>query len=402
MFVRPLAKLVLTSAVSAAALSAALAPSLAAEPAEVANRLKELMAGQGATLSWTSIDDADADVVLRGVTVKDSANPETIALGDITLDGIEEAANGDYIVETLSMPKYETVSEGATITVEGVSMSGAVLPSPTSTDIVSQSGFFDSLDIDTINVAKDGKQLFNMTGLNYEIEKSDEGKSFSFSGSADAFTADLTASGDPQTIGIATALGLAQPRGTFEMAGDWSLANGDFKLEQMDFTIENAGTLGISFDISGYTEEFLKALREMQKGMINATEEQKQAQGMAAMGLMQQLTFAGATIRYDDEALAGRALDMAAGMQNMKRTDMSKMAQMMLPMAMGQYVTPEFAATVSAEVAKFIDDPKSLEIKAAPAAPVPFMMVGMSAMTAPQGIPAQLGVTVKANEEATE
>jgi hypothetical protein len=154
MFARPLAKLVLASAVSAAALSAGLIPSLAAEPAEVANRLKELMAGQGATLSWASIDDADADVVLRGVTVKDSTNPETIALGDITLDGIEEAANGDYIVETLSMPKYETVSEGATITVEGVSMSGAVLPSPTSTDIVSQSGFFDSLDIDTINVAR--------------------------------------------------------------------------------------------------------------------------------------------------------------------------------------------------------------------------------------------------------
>jgi hypothetical protein len=402
MFARPLAKLVLASAVSAAALSAGLIPSLAAEPAEVANRLKELMAGQGATLSCASIDDADADVVLRGVTVKDSTNPETIALGDITLDGIEEAANGDYIVETLSMPKYETVSEGATITVEGVSMSGAVLPSPTSTDIVSQSGFFDSLDIDTINVAKDGKQVFNMTGLNYEIEKGDEGKSFSFSGSADAFTADLTASGDPQTIGIATALGLAQPRGTFEMAGDWSLAQGDFKLEQMDFTIENAGTLGISFDISGYTEDFLKALREMQKGMVNATEEQKQAQGMAAMGLMQQLTFAGATIRYDDEALAGRALDMAAGMQNMKRTDMSKMAQMMLPMAMGQYVTPEFAAAVSAEVAKFIDNPKSFEIKAEPPAPVPFMMVGMSAMSAPQGIPAQLGVKVTANEEAAE
>lgn len=398
MFARSLAKLVLASAVSATALAAA----QAVEPQEVANRLKELVAGQGATISWTSIDSNGADVVLRGVTAKDAMNPQTVTLGDISLDGIEEAANGDYIVETLSMPKYETVSEGATITMEGLSIAGAVLPSPSSTDIVSQSGFFDSLDVDAVNVVKDGKQLFNMTGLNYEIEKGDEGKSYSFTGSADAFSADLTATGDPQTLGILTALGLAQPKGTFEMAGAWALPAGDLTLDQMDFTVENAGTLGLTLNLSGYTEEFLKALRDMQKGMINATDEQKQAAGVAAMGLMQQLTFAGASIRYDDNALAGRALDLAAGMQNMKRTDMSKMAQMMLPMAMGQYVTPEFAAAVSAEVAKFIDNPKSLEIKAEPAAPVPFMMVGMSAMTAPQGIPAQLGVTVKANEEAAE
>lgn len=398
MFARSLAKFVLASAVSAIALSAA----QAVEADQVASRFKELLAGQGATVSWTSMDSNGADVVLRGVTAKDATSPETITLGDISLDGIEEAPNGDYIVETLSMPKYETVSEGATITMEGLSIAGAVLPSPTSTDVVSQSGFFDSLDVDAVNVVKDGKQLFHMTGLNYEIEKGDDGKSYSFTGSADAFTADLTAAGDPQTVGIVTALGLAKPKGTFEMAGDWSLASGDFSLGQMDFTIEDAGTLGISFDISGYTADFLKAMRDVQKSMTTATEEQKQAAGMAAMGLLQQLTFAGATIRYDDNALAGRALDMAAGMQNMKRADMSKMAQMMLPMAMGQYVTPEFAAAVSAEVAKFIDDPKSLEIKAEPAAPVPFMMVGMSAMTAPQGIPAQLGLTVTANEDAEE
>jgi len=398
MFARSLAKLVLASAVSAIALSAA----QAVEAEQVASRFKELLAGQGATVSWTSMDSNGADVVLRGVTAKDAMSPETITLGDISLDGIEEAPNGDYIVETLSMPKYETVSEGATITMEGLSIAGAVLPSPTSTDVVSQTGFFDSLDVDAVNVVKDGKQLFHMTGLNYEIEKGDDGKSYSFTGSADAFTADLTAAGDPQTVGIVTALGLAKPKGTFEMAGDWSLASGDFSLGQMDFTIEDAGTLGISFDISGYTADFLKAMRDVQKSMTTATEEQKQAAGMAAMGLLQQLTFAGATIRYDDNELAGRALDMAAGMQNMKRADMSKMAQMMLPMAMGQYVTPEFAAAVSAEVAKFIDDPKSLEIKAEPAAPVPFMMVGMSAMTAPQGIPAQLGLTVTANEDAEE
>lgn len=396
MLARPFAALAIASSVSLCALTAA----RAVEAQDVANRFKEMMTGQGSTLSWASVEDQGGTVVMKGVTAKaaDTSAPATI--GDISFEGVEEQDNGDYIVGTLSMPNYSTVSEGATITMTGLSIEGAVLPSPTTTDVVSQSGLFDSLDVDQVKVEKDGKQLFSMSGLNYTLERGDDGKSYGFSGTADAFSADMTAAGDPQTTSMLTALGLAQPKGTFEMAGSWSLDEGDLSLEQMDFTVENAGTIGFTFDVSGYTEDFLKAAREMQKTMANATEEQKAAAGMAAMGLMQQLSFAGASIRYDDEALAGRALDLAAGMQNMQRTDMSKMAQMMIPMAIGQYVKPEFAQKVSAEVAKFIQDPKSLEIVAAPAAPVPFMSVGMSAMSAPQQIPDQLGITVTANEDA--
>lgn len=394
MLARSFAVALLASSVSLAALSAA----HAVEGQDVANRFKELMASQGTTTSWSSIDEQDGAIVMRGVTVKGAGESETVTVGDVTFKGVEEADNGDYVVETMSMPTFSTVSEGATVTLEGLSMSGAVLPSPSSTDVVSQSGFFDTLDVDQVKVEKDGKRVFTMSGLNYSLERDDEGKSFEFTGSADAFSADMTAGGDAQTLAMLTALGLAQPKGTFAMAGSWSLADGNLSVEQMDFTVENAGTIGFTFDVSGYTEEFLKAARDMQKNMANATEEQKAAAGMAAMGLMQQLSFAGASIRYDDEALAGRALDLAAGMQKMQRTDMVKMAQMMIPAALGQYVKPEFANQVAGEVAKFIQEPKSIEIKAEPAAPVPFMMVGLSAMSAPQEVPEQLGITVTANE----
>jgi len=78
------------------------------------------------------------------------------------------------------------------------------------------------------------------------------------------------------------------------------------------------------------------------------------------------------------------------------------MAEAMIPAAIGQYVKPEFAKQVAGEVAKFIQDPKSIEISAEPAQPVPFMSVGMSAMSAPQNIPDDLGITVTANEDAEE
>lgn len=398
MLARSFATVLLASSVSLTALSAA----QAVEPQDVANRFKELVAGQGATLSWSSVEETGGAIVMRGATVKGNADIPPANLGDITFEGVEEADNGDYVVETLSMPTYSTVSEGATVTLDGLSISGAVLPSPTSTDIVSQSGFFDSLDVDTVKVEKDGKQLFTMSGLNYSLERADDGRSYEFTGTADAFSADLSGTGDPQTLAMLTALSLTQPKGTFEMAGSWTLDDGNMSLEQMDFTVDNAGTVGFTIDISGYTEDFLKAAREMQKNLANATEEQKASASMAAMGLMQQLSFGGASIRYDDNTLASRALDLAGGMQQMKRADLAKMAEAMIPAAIGQYVKPEFAKQVAGEVAKFIQDPKSIEISAEPAQPVPFMSVGMSAMSAPQNIPDDLGITVTANEDAEE
>lgn len=398
MLSRPFFALALGASVSLTAFSAA----QAVEGQQVAERFKTMTSNQGATLSWTSLEESGGTVTLKGVTSKGPGADVSATLGDLTFEGIEEADNGDYIVETMSMPTYSTTTEGALFTMQGLAVSGAVLPSPASTDVLSRNGFFDSLDIDAVKVEKDGKQLFSLAGLNYAIEREDDGKTLSFAGTADAFSADLTTAADAQTVGMLTMLGLAQPKGSFEMAGRWSLGDGNLSLEQMDFSVDDAGTIGFAVDISGYTEDLMKSLQEMQKNMANATEEQKAAAGMAAMGLMQQLTFSGASIRYDDGSLAGRALDFAAGAQNMQRTDLVKMAQMMIPMTLGTYVKPEFAQAVAAEVAKFVENPKSIEIVAAPSQPVPLMAVGMTAMSAPQNIPDQLGITVTANQDAED
>lgn len=394
MFARPLQTLILASSISLAAIVAA----QAVEAQAIAERFKEMITNQGSTISWASIEESDGKVTLKGVTSKGPGTDVSAAIGDVSFEGVEEADNGDYVVETLSMPSYSSTAEGATITMTGLAISGAVLPSPTTTDLINKNGFFDSLDVDSVKVETGGKQVFSVSGLNYTLEREDGG-GLTFAGTADAFNADLTTTADQQTLGVLTMLGLAQPKGSFEMAGSWSVTDGTLSLEQMDFTVDDAGTIGLTLDISGYTQEIVKAMQDMQKTMANATEEQKSAAGMAVMGLLQQLTFAGASIRYDDESLAGRALDFAAGAQNMQRTDLVKMAQMMIPMSLGNYVKPEFAKAVADEVAKFVEDPKSIEIVAAPAQPVPFMAVGMSAMSAPQNIPDQLGITVTANEE---
>ena len=59
------------------------------------------------------------------------------------------------------------------------------------------------------------------------------------------------------------------------------------------------------------------------------------AQGMAMLGLMQQLTFNGASIRFDDDSLTGKVLDYVAKQQGMKPEDIANQAKAIVPFLTG-------------------------------------------------------------------
>lgn len=386
-----------------AALLAATLPAGAAEPLDAANRLKALLAKQGYTMSWQSIDGDSSEATLKGVVTTmpggDGASQAPIAVGNLIMSEIEDGDNGAITVGSFQLPAYSVETDGTAISVTGVEMLNLVLPAEGVTNPLESSGLFDSFTIEGVTATRGGKEVFSMEGFNYDLVLSDDRNALSFTTAAESFTADLTGTADPQSLAMLTALGLTKPTGSFEGSGDFSMTTGVANLDQWDFTIDKAGTLGMTFSIGGYTPEVMKAFQDIQNSMANATEEQKQAQGMAVLGLMQQFTLIGASIRYDDDSLAPRALDLAGGMQNMKRQDMAGMARMMIPAMAAQYVSPEFAQSVAEAVAKFVEDPKSLTIEAAPAQPVPLAMVAAGFAAAPKAVPEQLGITVTANED---
>ena len=170
-------------------------------------------------------------------------------------------------------------------------------------------------------------------------------------------------------------------------------------LSQYDISVENAGTLGMTFDLGGYTPDFVKSIQEMQKKMAEQPEGgDNSAQGLAMLGLMQQLTFHAASIRLDDDSLTGKVLEYFAGQQGEKPRDMANQAKAIVPFMMAQLNNPELMQSATEAVTKYLDDPQTIEIKAAPASPVPFALVMAGAMSAPQDLTKTLGVSVTANE----
>jgi hypothetical protein len=363
-------------------------------------RLKAVLAEQGAEITWTNITENGTQVVLEGVTIGAPGKPDKANLGNITLDNITEEAGG-YKIGTITLPNYSTTEEGMTVDISGASISGLTLPAENSTDPIAALMMYSNANLTSVSVKKGDKQLFSMDNLHVEITPVADGKPLEFKGAAEKFTADLTETEDPQSKAVIEALGYQTINGYFEMAGSWQPTDGHIGLSQYDISVENAGTFGMTFDLGGYTPEFLQQVKELQKQMAAQPEgSDNSAQGMAILGMMQQLSFTSASIRWDDDSLTRKVLDFVAQSQGAKPEDIANQAKAIVPFLMAQLNNADLTAQVTEAVTKYLDEPKSFEITAEPENEVPFAVIMAGAMSgAPQDLAKTLAVSVAANED---
>ena len=364
----------------------------------VAERLKALLANQGVDLAWNGITGDASSMVMEGVSVKPAAEKDALQIGNVTLEGVSEQ-NGGYAVETVSTEAFSHSADGTRVDISPFVMHDLTIPAEGSSDPLASILMYKSADLADMTVKVGDKTAFSMENFNVEITPPADGKAMEFTGKAAKFTGDLSLVEDPKSREVIDALGYQTISGNIEVGGSWQPADGKMQLSQYDITVDNAGTFGMTFDISGYTLEFVKSLQEMQKKMAEKPEgADSSAEGMAMLGLLQQLTFNGASIRFDDDSLTGKILDYAAKQQGMTAKDIANQAKAIVPFGMAQLNNPELTAQVTAAVSKFLDDPKSLEIAAKPASPVPFALIMASGMSNPLDLPKTLGLSVTANE----
>ncbi|TIS04192.1 MAG: hypothetical protein E5X14_22960, partial [Mesorhizobium sp.] len=314
-------------------------------------------------------------------------------------EGITEA-NGGFEIATVSSSAFERSQDGVTLNLSPVVIHGMKVPAEGSTDPLGSLMMYKSAELSNMTVKVGDKTAFSMDGLAVQITPPAGGKAMDFTANTEKFNADLTLVEDPKSKEAIQALGYQNISGTVSMAGTWQPSDGKMELSKYDISVENAGTLGMTFNLGGYTLDFIKSMQEMQKKFAAQPEgADNSAQGMAMLGLLQQLSFNGASVRFDDDSLTGKVLDYVGKQQGMSGKDVANQAKAIVPFGMAQLNNPELTAEVSAAVNKFLDDPKSLEISAEPPASVPFALIMAGAMSNPLDLPKTLGVKVKANED---
>lgn len=372
---------------------------LAQDATAVAERLKAVLAAQNLTLSWTSVSGDASEAVLEGTSIAMAGEDKPVSVGKVTLGGITEE-NGGYKIETLSTEAY-SLTEGTTkVDVSPLTIGNVSLPAEGSTDPLASFLMYETANLDNVSVKIGDKQAFQMTNFAAEVTPPADGNAMEFTGSAEKFTADLSLVEDPQSKAAIDALGYQNISGDFQLAGTWQPTDGRMALSNYDITVDDAGTLGMTFDLGGYTVDFLKSVQDLQKKMADQPEgTDNSAQGLAMLGLMQQLTFNGATVRFDDDSVTNKVLEYIGKQQGMSAKDIANQAKAIVPFMLMELNNPELAAQVTAAVTAYLDNPKSLEIAAKPASPVPFALLAASGMSNPKELPKTLGLTVTANQD---
>lgn len=364
----------------------------------VAARLKAVYAEQGGTIEYGSVETNGSTVILKDTKVSTTGIKESFNAGDVTLNDVSDVSGGGFKIGSLTMPDIDFSPEGEPdnkISVDGISLEGITLPAEGATEPLAKILQYEKAEVKHLNVNAKGKDVFTADNVTATISPLTQTSPVAFTTNVESFKADLSDIEDPKTKDALKALGYETISGKIDINGTWNVSDGRLNFEKMDFVADNAGTLGLKFDISGYTLDFIKGLQEATKNMEGKPDD---AQSMAMLGLMQQLSFTGASIRFDDASVTYKALDYVAKQQGAKRGDLINQAKAILPMAAAQLGNAEFAQSLGAAVNTYLDNPKTIEIKAAPAKPVPFAIIAAGGMADPKSLIKTLGVTVTASQ----
>ncbi|MBX5202567.1 hypothetical protein [Rhizobium sp. NZLR1] len=384
---------------SGAAIFSLAGSAFALDGTDLLKKINAAYAAQGGTIAAEAVDIDGTTVTLKNVTVKPTGG-ESLPIGEITLSGVEEDEDGGYYIEEAAFPDINKTGDGVTVTAQELTLGGISVPATAGGNTLDTMMLYETAHTGPVKVVKDGAEVFSLLETNMNLTLREDESGFDFDGAFKSMKADLTKTEDAQSKDAIEKLALQHVQGDITMKGAWELAPGTIDVSEFAFDFTNVGKLNLGFKISGYTMAFMKSMQDaMKESEAGANKDQsQQALGLAMLGLMQQLSFEAAQVRFEDASITKRALDYAGSQQNMSGKQMADSLKAMTPIMLAQLNIPELQNAVSAAVNTFLDDPKSLTVKAAPEKPVPFPTIVGAAMGAPNTLPQVLGVKVSAND----
>jgi len=384
-------------AASAFMVAAPLAAASAQIAEEAAARLQAYAADGGFKLEWEAIETSGDDAVLVGVRMGEGET--MVPVGDVTLDGVSRDDKG-YRIESVTLPSFRVSDEkeGFDLALDAIELGDVLLPDEDRRDYYGGDVFYRTIDVDALSMTVRGTEVLTMAGIHGEATEPDEDTPMDFTGAAERFSLDMSVMEDKDQLAVLDALGLSRLEGRFDVEGSWNPNDGRLVLSRYDTVVDGAGTFGLTFEAGGATPDLIGSMRDLLKTAEENPDADDSAQELAAFGLLQQLTFHNAALRFDDDSLTNRVLDYVAKNQGMKRADIANQSKAVLPFLLAQLNNPDLTAQATQAVSTFLDDPKSLTISARPAQPVPFAMLAATAMMVPAELTKALGVTVSAND----
>ncbi len=369
---------------------------MAADANAVAERIKALYAKQGGELSFANVQANGSDIVLQGTKIKlPTVGEKETAIGDVTLRNVQDAPDGGYSIEQVTVPDLAfsgQADKNDKAEIKGFAMQNVHVPAETAKGPLDSMVMYDKLKIDEILFGTPGKDGATVKGFDLTLDTANKAEKIGY-----AWTiANIDATFEKDGKNPLAPLDMNTFNGSLNSKGSWSPTSGDTTLDQLEIQAQELGKINITGSLGGYDLAFLEAVQKTQENMSKADAD-KDAAGLAILGLAEQLNLKNLSIRFDNDTLTQKLLDFYGKQQGADGKQLGQQMKMMVPLMATQLKNPEFAQQLKAASDKFFDDPKSLTISATPDQPVTFASIVATASLDPTKIIQLLKVSVDAN-----
>ncbi|NVM41984.1 hypothetical protein HWX16_16775 [Ochrobactrum intermedium] len=369
---------------------------MAADANAVAERIKALYAKQGGELSFANVQASGSDIVLQGTKIKlPTIGEKETAIGDVTLQNVQDAPDGGYSIEQVTVPDLALGGEtdkNDKAEMKGLALQNVHIPSEKAKGPLDSIVMYDKLKVDEILFGTPGKDGATVKGFDLSLDTTNKAEKIGYVWTI----ANIDATFEKGGKNPLAPLDMNTFNGSLTSKGSWSPASGDTSLDQLELEAKELGKVNITGSLGGYDLAFLEAVQKTQENMSKADAD-KDAAGLAILGLAEQLNLKNLSIRFDNDTLTQKVLDYYAKQQGADGKQLGEQMKMMVPLMATQLKNPEFAQQLKVAADKYFTDPKSLTISASPDQPVTFASIVATASLDPTKIIQLLKISVDAN-----
>ncbi len=369
---------------------------MAADANAVAERIKALYAKQGGELSFANVQASGSDIVLQGTRIKlPTIGEKETAIGDVTLQNVQDAPDGGYSIEQVTVPDLalgRETDKNDKAEMKGLALQNVHIPSEKAKGPLDSIVMYDKLKVDEILFGTPGKDGATVKGFDLSLDTTNKAEKIGYVWTI----ANIDATFEKGGKNPLAPLDMNTFNGSLTSKGSWSPASGDTSLDQLELEAKELGKINITGSLGGYDLAFLEAVQKTQENMSKADAD-KDAAGLAILGLAEQLNLKNLSIRFDNDTLTQKVLDYYAKQQGADGKQLGEQMKMMVPLMATQLKNPEFAQQLKVAADKYFTDPKSLTISASPDQPVTFASIVATASLDPAKIIQLLKISVDAN-----
>lgn len=379
---------------------------------DVAKRLQSRFEEQGSKIEFSGVETDGTTVTLRDSKISfDSAEIDEVKIGDIVLTNVAEDDKGGYSADKATLADVVKKDAGATFTLKGIEIGNIYLASDDEQDPVVKMMYYQSMKADTLTVDENGEEFVNMKDLYANTSPYTKGSPISVNFGVKSMDFDIEKmealrkkanKAEDETEKADTPnpmldLGYNKLNVVLSSTANWNPEKGDFSIDKLEFDAKDVGKFDLTLKLGGYDVKFIQSLQQM-SAQLNENKENKEAAGMAVLGLIQQLSVSDISMRYDDSSLTPKLLEYYAKQQSISKEDMVNQIKGIAPLMVGYLGHADFAIQATTAINTYFDDPKSLTLAAKPEAPVSFALIAATATADPKKIIDLLAVKLTANQ----